>query len=286
MRHLFTKFTIICCLCTFAFGAQAQENTSLPELPAPIQDLVDKGAQIRYMGRDHGLDAWITIQRGQEQYFYVQPDGNSFVMGLLFNNKGKLITTDQVKRLQDQGDTLLDTLASNSTGFETSNKNNTSDHFNFKSPSERLFFDIENSNWIPLGQPGAPVAYSFIDPQCGHCHAMISALKEDILEKGRVQLRIIPVGFRDETKAQSAFLMATPNPQERLFAHLSGDENALPAKSDLNQQGVERNLAIMQSWKFNITPMTIYRAKDGSVKILRGRPKDIDFFLSDLGARS
>ncbi len=286
MKHAFTRIMALFCLCIFGFGASAQENTALPELPAPIQDLVDKGAQIRYMGRDHGLDAWITIQRGQEQYFYVQPDGSSFVMGLLFNNKGKLITTDQVKRLQDQGDTLLDTLASDTTGFETSNKNDTSEHFNFKSPAERLFSDVENSNWVPLGQPGAPVAYSFVDPQCPHCHAMIKELKDEILKKGRLQLRIIPVGFRNETKAQSAFLMATPNPQERWFAYLEGDNSALPAKSELNQQGVERNLAIMQSWKFNVTPMTIYRGKDESVKILRGRPKDVEAFLSDLGARS
>jgi len=97
---------------------------------------------------------------------------------------------------------------------------------------------------------------------------------------------MIPVGFREETRAQAAFLMATPNPQERWFKHMDGDEAAIPAKTELNQQGVQRNLAIMQSWKLNVTPMAIYRAKDGSVKIVRGKPKDSNAMISDIGARS
>ncbi|MCD8497585.1 MAG: hypothetical protein LRZ85_05575 [Alphaproteobacteria bacterium] len=49
---------------------------------------------------------------------------------------------------------------------------------------------------------------------------------------------------------------------------------------------MQRNLAVMQSWKFTATPMIIYRAKDGSVKIVRGRPQDKAGMISDLGARS
>ena len=80
--------------------------------------------------------------------------------------------------------------------------------------------------------------------------------------------------------------MASPNPQERWMRHMDGDADALPAKSEISQQGVERNLAIMQSWKFNVTPMIIYRGKDGSVKLMRGKPKSIDNLIADIGARS
>ena len=59
----------------------------------------------------------------------------------------------------------------------------------------------------------------------------------------------------DESIAQAAFLLATPNPQERWFRHMDGDATALPAKSEINQQGVQRNLAIMHSWKFDVTPL-------------------------------
>lgn len=253
----------------------------LPELPVPLQNLVDEGAQVRFLGREHGLDSWITIKNGQEQYFYVLPDRSAFVMGVLFNKDGKLVTVDQVQRLRSQGDTLLDQLA---TDFnETPEANSTPNEAKeFKSPSEQMFADIEDSNWIPLGQPQAPAIYAFIDPQCPHCHAFVGDLGEGLLQSGQVQLRMIPVGFKDETRAQAAFLLATPNPQEKWFKHMEGDATALPAKTEINQQGVQRNLAIMQSWEFSATPLIIYRSKDDSVKIVQGRPKDLQAVIADI----
>lgn len=281
MKH-FAVFSLIFSLAIgFVAFANAQDN--LPDMPEPIRNLVAEGAQIRYLGRDYGFDSWITIKNGQEQYFYVLPDKSAFVMGLLFDPEGELITVDQVQRLRSKGDDVLDALASEDLSLNTRDN----ELPELKSPSERLYYDIENSNWVPLGAPGAPVLYSFIDPQCGHCHAFINDLRKDEhLQAGDLQLRIIPVGFRDETIAQAAFLMATPDPQGRFIRHLDGDEEALPAKSGINDQGVQRNLAVMQSWKFDATPMLVYRAKDGSVKIVRGRPKDIPGLIADIGARS
>jgi thiol:disulfide interchange protein DsbG len=286
--RIFLAVTAFCLLITGVHhGARAQNNEPLPSLPAPIQNLVDEGAQIRYLGRDYGLDSWLTIKNGQEQYFYVMPDQQAFLMGVLFDNKGKLVTVDQVQRLRAQGNPeLLDTLADDGLSRFGEEEGPGSASFEFKSPSERLYYDVENSNWVGIGTPGAPVIYAFIDPQCPHCHAFMEDLRTDYIEKGRVQVRLIPVGFSDETRAQSAFLIATPNPQQRWFAHMGGDETALPAKSQLSQQGVQRNLAIMQSWKFNATPMVIYRGKDNTVKIVQGRPKDLPAMVADIGARS
>lgn len=268
-----------------AYAQQSQPEISpVPEMPVPIQELVNQGAQARFLGKDNGLDAWITVKNGQEQYFYVLPDKSGFVMGLLFDSNGKMVTAQQVKRLQQQGDTLLDTLAEDANSY---NENNKKEAVEFKSPSEQLYYDIENSNWVALGQANAPIAYSFIDPQCPHCHDFIDELrKSGAFDKGRIQLRMIPVGFRDETKAQAAFLLATPNPQERWMKHMDGDPEALPAKKEINDQGVQRNLAVMQSWEFNVTPMVVYRGKDGTVKLVRGKPKDIEAFISDLGTHS
>ncbi|MGH1398623.1 MAG: thioredoxin domain-containing protein [Alphaproteobacteria bacterium] len=272
-------------LVLFALPVMANAQNAVPELPAPIQNLVDEGAQIRFLGKDHGFDAWLTIKNGQEQYFYVKPDGSAFLMGVLFDKGGEMITLDQVSRLREGDDSsLLDTLTGaefDVQGSEAAAKQS----FEFKSPSERLFHDIENSNWVALGNPRAPIVYSFIDPQCPHCHKFIQDIRKDYLEKGRIQVRLIPVGFKEETRAQAAFLMATPEPEARFYRHLDGDESALPAQSDLNQQGVQRNLAIMQSWKLSVTPMNLYRSRDGSVKVIRGKPQDVEAMVSDLAPR-
>jgi len=96
---------------------------------------------------------------------------------------------------------------------------------------------------------------------------------------------MIPVGFRDETLAQAAFLLAAPDSKERWYKHLDGDNAALPAKNSINTQGVQKNLALMQAWKFNVTPMTVYRGRDGKVKIVRGRAGEMSDILADLPSR-
>lgn len=269
-------------------SAQQPGTETLPDLPAPIQTLVDQGAQIRYLGNAHGFDSWLTIKGGQEQYFYVPPGGEAFVMGLLFDKNGQLLTVDQVQNLRQQGDTLLDSLAGefSSPADQSLQASVIEEEFEFKTPGEQLYHDIRESNWVALGEAGAPVLYSFIDPQCPHCHAFINDLRQQFLPAGRIQLRMIPVGRTEESVAQAAFLLAAPDAQARWFAHMDGQDDAIPARSEINQQGVQRNISIMQSWKFDVTPMSIYRAKDGTVKIIKGRPADVASVINDLGDRT
>lgn len=275
------RFVLLLCLGLLGVSFAAHAQNGVPDMPPPIRNLSTEGAQIRYLGREHGFDAWLTVKNGQEQYFYVPPNGTGFVMGLLFDNDGRVVTVDQVQRLREQGDTLLDSLAEIDDIQAASPDPET--RFGFQTPSERLFHDMENSNWITLGYNTAPAVYAIIDPQCPHCHAMINDLQaQGLFDRGALQMRVIPVGFSAASKAQAAFLMAAPNPQDRFFRHLAGDTEALPIREGINEQGVERNLALMQAWKFDVTPMLIYRAADGSVKIVRGRPKDIDAMLADL----
>lgn len=258
------------------FPASAQEP-GLPRLPDPIQNLINDGAQIRYLGNELGYDAWLTIKNGQEQYFYVKPDRSAFVMGVLFDETGKAITVRQIQRLQQGNDPLLDELTADVPPAQA-NKN-----LELSSPAEQLFQNIQNSNWVALGAPKAPAVYSFIDPQCPHCHAFINNLRQSgHLDAGHIQLRMIPVGFRPETISQAAFLLAAPAAGTRFLSYMDGDESALPAKSEINTQGVQRNLAIMQAWEFNVTPMIVYRDAAGTVKIVRGRPKDLDTLIADL----
>lgn len=282
MRFLFIAFMAFT---SFSFGQKAVAQETIPEMPAALQVLVDRGAQARYLGERHGMDGWITIFQGQEQYYYVTPNGEGFLMGLLFDKDGKMATIDQVRDLQSQSGEVLDFLTMDKAVNDqdlTKAIQETNEAFDYKTPAERMFAEVENSNWIQFGQTGAPVIYSFMDPQCPHCHEFMKDMKDGYIGKGLVQVRMIPVGFREETLAQAAFLLASPNPQERFYNHLEGDKSAIPAKSGTSTQGIQKNLALMQQWKFDVTPMTIYRGKDGKVKIVRGRAADMATILADL----
>jgi thiol:disulfide interchange protein DsbG len=282
MRHfvIFSIFFSILALAPFN-APRAQDN--LPALPDALNALVEQGAQMRYLGKKHGMDGWVAIYQGEEQYYYVTPNGDGFIMGLLFDRDGGMATIEQVRDLQRQSDDVLDFLAVDKPDPTlTEAIRETNEAFEYKTPAERMFQEVENSNWVQFGADDAPVIYSFMDPQCPHCHSFMGDLREGYIEKGLIQLRMIPVGFRDETLSQAAFLLAAPDAKERWYAHLDGDESALPAKQGTNTQGIQRNLALMQSWKFDVTPMTVYRGKDGKVKIIRGRAENMSTLLADL----
>lgn len=266
------------------FGQKVMAQETLPDMPEALQILVDRGAQARYLGTRHGMQGWVTIFQGQEQYYYVTPNGEGFIMGLLFDKDGKMATIEQVRDLQSQSDDVLDFLAVDKAPDEALSTaiQKTNEAFEYKTPAERMFADVENSNWIKFGRDGAPVIYSFMDPQCPHCHEFMNDLRASYIEKGLIQVRMIPVGFREETLAQSAFLLAAPDAKDRWYKHLDGDKSALPAKAQTSTQGIQKNLALMQTWKFDVTPMTIYRGKDGKVKLIRGRAGNMSEILADL----
>ncbi len=275
--------------------AFAQEK-AVPPLPAPLKTMVEEGAQIRYLGNDLGLDGWVTIKNAQEQYFYVTPDQQGLVMGVLFNSKGDTVTLRQINQLRKTEGPAIDKLAglpdaapppsreANSTPEIAAPEKDLPKDSSEPSKSEKFYAEVEKANWLALGQKTAPALYVFIDPECPHCHDMISDVrKSGYLEKGLIQLRLIPVGLMNENSlAEASFLLAAPNAEELLYKHLDGDKKALLADKNINTQGVQRNMSLMQDWKLDVTPFSIYRDVTGKIKILKGRPDDLKKLVAEL----
>lgn len=273
--------SVLCATLTLAVPALAQQKAGEPPLPKPLQTLAQEGAQIRFMGNEYGMNAWLTIQKGQEQYFYTTPKGDAMIMGLMFETEtGKLVTMDQIRKLQEESGNVLSLFSEPLP--EEEKVDLAVDALKVKSPAEKMYEDVESANYISFGKKEAPIVYAFIDPQCPYCHAFVQDLRANYLPNGLVQLRMIPVGFKEETLAQSAFLLGAPDADTRFLRHLDGDKMALPISYDINQQGVERNMAIMQSWKLNVTPLIVYRSGKGDVKIIQGRAKDLPGMVKDL----
>jgi thiol:disulfide interchange protein DsbG len=289
LRHAFSGLLVLAALFPLAAFAGANTGKTGPALPDTLQNLAAKGAQIRYLGREKGLDGWIAIHQGQEQYFYATPDREAVLMGLLFDKSGKMLTIRQVQNLQQGNDPTLeslmdapmeptvDPLSVLQKQLQAAQKAKPS------SPAEELYAALESSNWIALGSnKDAPVVYAFLDPQCVHCHGLMDDIRKDYLDAGQLQMHMIPVGLRDETKAQAAFLLASADPAARWYRHLDGDASALPIANNTNVQAAEMNLAIMQDWKLDATPILVYRSGKGEIKIIRGRPKNPSDILTDL----
>lgn len=283
MRRLLPFLALL--VLVLPFTAIAADSVSGPPLPDVLQNLATKGAQIRYLGKEKGMNGWITVQNGQEQYFYATPDGEAILMGLMFDKTGKMITIRQVQNLQKGNDPTIESLLNQPSPKSDEDLSALQKQIADASKlpeSQKLFNAIEKSNWIRLGDEKAPVVYAFLDPQCPHCAAFMKDVRKTYIDTGKLQVRMIPVGFKDETKIQAALLLASPNPQEVWYKHLDGDTKALPITSDVNTQAVEANLAVMQAWKLDATPIMVYKTPKGEVKLIRGRPKNPGDMLVDL----
>ena len=312
--RFYQKYICIALSLSLFFGAlslPAFAETTQPDVPAPIQNLVASGAQLRYLGQDYGLNGWLVLKNGQEQYFYSTQDGQAVMMGILFNNKGDTVTLKQINELRKKEGPVIDKLAGFAasplaadikqpvapsaapTGTAPASAANVSQDFTnpealikaaVKPKSEQLFDGVENANWIALGTKTAPVIYTFIDPECPHCHDLIQNIrKSGYLEQGLLQLRLIPVGVLTENSlTEAAYLLASPDPQKDLYRHLDGDKSILLADKGVNTQGVQRNIKLMQDWKLDVTPFSVYRGRDGKVKILQGVPDDLKKIITEL----
>ncbi len=300
--HRFSSFALaVFSVATLLFSAGAHAD-STPAMPGPLSSLAEEGAQVRYLGNDLGLDGWLVVLKGTQQFFYATPDNKALLSGVLYKNSGELVTAAQLKRLES---TEKDFISQFSGGIATdmpsdgagaggvsnngasavvkaSNKPSASDYAAL-SPSEQLFLTIENSNWVALGDKNAPVVYSFVDPQCPHCHEFVNDLRRGFLKRGMIQLRVIPVGLmNEESLKQAAFLLSAPDAEERYYKHLDGDKDALPISDTFNTDGVELNIDIMRGWGFDVTPFTVYRDASNKVKIVKGAPSRLESIINDL----
>lgn len=273
-------------LCGFSISQDAHAQ-AVPAMPAPLETLAEEGAQVRYLGNDLGMNGWLVVKQGQQQFFYESADKKAVISGVLFNQQGEFVTAQQLERLQSTDADLIEqfigsTEASEAPVPDAAAKPLPSDYANL-SPAEQLYLTVEHSNWVSLGDENAPVVYSFIDPKCPHCHNFVNELRRGYLKRGMVQLRLVPVGLIDEeSMKKAAFLLSAADAEDRFYNYLDGDNEALPSSNTLNTQGVELNIDVMRGWGLDVTPFSIYRDASNKVKILKGLPERMETLINDL----
>lgn len=152
------------------------------------------------------------------------------------------------------------------------------------SPSNMLMDELAAAPSVGLGQTSAALVYAFVDPNCPHCKRFLREM-EPYIKAGQVQLRLLPVGFNDQSLKQSAFLLAAADGGERLLKIAKTEVNDIPIDNTVNTDAVTSNVQILQRWNMMATPMVIYRNSAQEVKIVKGRPVDMPAMVRDLLGR-
>jgi thiol:disulfide interchange protein DsbG len=201
---------------------------------------------------------------------------------VMFNKNGRAVTFDQLKKVKDETPMPDDVANAPSQKSAALMGANPAGAVNVNSPGEKLFALAKAANGFEMGQANAPVAQIFIDPMCPHCKEMLSAVWPAI-DAGMVRLRVIPVGaVAPQSQGMAAYLLRAPDAPNRLRKLMGGDMSAVPSDSDAPTAPIMDNTKILIDWKLNSVPITLYRGRDGKVKLLEGPPTDLETFLKDL----
>lgn len=241
-------------------------------MPNSMRELSQQeGVSTKYLGKVHDFDSWLFEKDRNVQYHYVLPEGKGYFIGTLFDRRGNNITMRQLMRYKTDKNAAVDEL--NVSAMKPAEK--------AKSKAEKLYADIEDTYWLSIGQKNAPYIYVFIDPDCPHCKEYFTRLS-DYIETGRLAVRLIPVGGTVLAQRKAAKWMQMETPQLAFLKHLNGDRQILQPDGSENLSAVIHNINTHIKYKFNINPFTVYAAKDGKIRLIKGPAQNIQAILDDL----
>ena len=264
------------------FMPLARTQAAEPPLPPPLQALKDDGVLVKYLGQEQGMNGWMTVKNGRIEYMYGTPDNRALLLGILFDEKGDSITARQLKAAYDGDAALAQAIGANPMLEGTKPAPQAPQAKSSK--GEELWAKLGTLTTVDLGAPNAPAAYVFIDPQCPHCKAFLrAAMGSQAMQDNAVLLKTVPIAIVNEKSiGQAITLTNDPKAATHLTALIQDDKATIPSAGMTDMAKLRANLQVFLDYKFDVTPLIIYRGQDGKVKLVRGMPTDLKAFLADI----
>jgi len=142
------------------------------------------------------------------------------------------------------------------------------------------------------GKDSAPhKAIVIIDPNCIYCHLLYEELKP-MIDKGQVQIRWLPVAFRDPSSPGKAAALlnagsgaaALFEKNEQSFNDQTEEGGITPLKPDSSNAAITKvfnevsaNTQYFSQFGFQGTPTILYKQNDGKIVMVPGFVKGADF---------
>lgn len=264
----------------------ANEQTLISSIPY-LSDAIADGKELRYLGRQSGMDGWIAEKEGQIEIFYTTADGDGVVLGVLFDENGTNITREQMAGIDElqpvdttglniQPDAALDQKGTQQQAQAPAKPN---------SPGERLFAAVTEKRHFSIGSARAPEMYLIVDPTCPFCKTLWAELADPYVKSGQVRANIIPVGaLSQESGDITSKILGANDPSDAWLSYVADGSDALnEIQGDPAYQSHYNSvMEMMEQWQMSTVPYTVYRAANGKVKLVRGVPKDMKTVVQDL----
>ena len=223
-------------------SAAATVGSGGVEMPTPAEKyLMSQGVNIgqAFMSRS-GLKAIVADNGTERRLFYVAPDGNSLISGMVFDLGGVNITQEDMARfnVRDVGGNQV--LGQDQLGG--------------------LWERAGELEYIAEGT-GRPV-YVIFDPKCPYCHQLWRALRE-VASAGQVQVRWIPVGILSEpSKNLAAALYQSPDSLAALSALADGSLAGVQTIDKSVADSLARNVLLLRDTGYTGVPTLLWKEGD------------------------
>lgn len=263
-------FAFVCASLFFAGAAHAQNKPTAPD----VVKFEKAGGKVIYLGKSYDLDGWLLVKRNGEPHtiLYMSPAG-AMMRGRLFGPGGQDITKTQLEIYKRRME---------GTQGAVSIPDNADPQAIPK--GEQFYAAIEKANWVRAGVPDAPYIYMFINVNCEHCQSNWRTFKGSV-EKGMLQIRIIPIGQEEANRDAGAAMLSVENPAQAWQDYMDGKKGSLD-KNLIKGDALERlaaNNKIAKQWKLPQIPLTVYRkVTDGQVMVVPGQPSNPMLIMPDL----
>lgn len=251
-----------------------------------LRRIASHGAQLFGLPVEHGLRAVFARNGNQFRVFYISPDGQAEIGGVMWDADGHNVTRDQVADIPGVIPTVRLGAAVRArqqvAGAGLSEEEASPPVMNPEAQLAATHYGL-------AGRDGAPRVYMVMDPLCPYSIRAYSALSPYV-KAGRLQLALVPISINDHenggasTSAALELLSVLPSAMggawTRIIALGGGEPDVAP--SDTAAAALTLNLAAAHAIQTQGTPTLVWRDAQGSVHEQAGAPDDIGQFVDSL----
>jgi thiol:disulfide interchange protein DsbG len=263
-------------------AAVSEQTTTQMELPAlseseislvpVLQHIASAGATLLDLGTEHGMRTVFAKSGNAFQVFYVAPDGQAVIGGIMWDQAGRDVTRDQVKSIPGVIPTVRLGPEAKASPAAT------------EVPLASPLALVQETTYGTVGSSDAPHLWMFIDPFCAFSVRAMQQL-QPYVKAGKVQLSVIPISvldYEDHGFSTPAAKIMVSEPADQMVADwTSGSLKGTPSADALAL--LERNMQAASALHLKGTPTLIWRESDNAVGRADGVPPDFNAIIASIG---
>lgn len=199
-----------------------------------------------------GMKAIVADNGKEQRLFYVTPDGQALLSGIVFDASGNNVTDKDLGRASIQSVHAPEVSAGGAL--------------------DQVWSRAEKLSWIAEGalKPKKTI-YVFFDANCPYCHSLWTQLRTAVSE-GAIQIRWLPVAIlRDSSKGLAASIYESDKPTFAL-GQMVNRQLKPSFVSDAVNRRISHNLLALRDTGYTGVPVILAKGDDGRVTASMGLP--------------